>query len=80
MDHSAVREVVAGLVLGDLDRAEQLSVQPHLVVCPACRCLERDLHEVAGEIALAAPIRPIPPELRAAVFAAIRRATGRGAG
>lgn len=79
MDHGTFRELAAGAVLDDLDRTERVAFEAHRVGCRPCRSLFEDLDAVAADLALAAPVRRPPADLRVAVMAAIG-ASGAGAG
>ena len=74
MDHAAFAELMAGRALGDLDVAEQRSVEAHLRSCAACRSLTRDLDGVLTDMAYAAARRPVPGALGPSIMSAIHRA------
>jgi hypothetical protein len=71
MDHGSFRELAAGSVLGDLDRAELAEFEAHRSTCRECRDLLEELGGVAFDLALAAPARRPPPALRDAVLSSI---------
>jgi hypothetical protein len=68
MDHAGLRELIAGGVLGGLDRSERLTVDKHLATCPGCRRLEGQLDGVAMELSLCAEPRDAPAALRGRVL------------
>jgi hypothetical protein len=74
MDHRASLELAAGAALDDLDSAERASLGAHLDACPPCRAAARELVDVAGALALAAPTRIPPVSLRSSVMAAVAAA------
>ncbi|MEJ7754427.1 MAG: anti-sigma factor [Candidatus Limnocylindrales bacterium] len=71
MDHSGLRELIAGGVLGGLDRSERVTVDEHLSACGACRRLEGQLSGVAMELSLCVEPRHAPPALRGYVLGAL---------
>ena len=71
MDHSGLRELIAGGVLGGLDRSERVTVDEHLSACGACRRLEGQLSGVAMELSLCVEPRHAPPALRGQVLTAL---------
>jgi len=71
MDHAGLRELIAGGVLGGLDRAERFVVDGHLAACPECRRLEGQLSDVAMDLALCSEPRSAPPRLRDQVLATL---------
>lgn len=76
MDHAAFAELMAGRALGDLDVAEQRSVDGHLRQCPECRALTRDLDGVLTDLSFAAPPRAVPASLGPTILSAIHREAG----
>ena len=71
LDCTAAREELGAFVLGALDQAEARAVEQHLSTCDACRDELGALEEAAGAIALTAPLRRAPVELRSRVLNAI---------
>ncbi len=74
MDHAGLRELIAGGVLGGLDRSERVTVDEHLSACGACRRLEGQLTGVAMELSLCVEPRHAPPALRGRVLGALPEA------
>jgi anti-sigma-K factor RskA len=72
VNHSDYEELAAGFALGALEPDEDQAFQRHLEGCPACKASLRELEELTGSMALAAP----PAEPPASLRAAIRRKTG----
>lgn len=71
MAHAAFRELAAGAALDDLDHDERTTFGRHLATCSECAALERDLEDVAADLALLAPdLRP-PATLRDDVLRAV---------
>lgn len=68
MDHAGLRELIAGGVLGGLDRTERLTVDEHLPACSGCRQLGGQLTGVAMELSLSAEPRSAPAALRGQVL------------
>ena len=69
MNHSDFEQLAAGYVLGALEPDDEHLFQRHLGGCPECEANVRDLEEVAGTLAYAAPPAD-PPET---LWASIRR-------
>jgi Anti-sigma-K factor rskA/Putative zinc-finger len=67
MDHGTLRELAAGAALDDLDPGERRAFDAHVASCRACASLSRDLDDVLGELALAAPTLTPPVSLRRSV-------------
>ena len=76
MDHGTLRQLAAGAAIDDLDAEERRALEAHLGRCVGCSDLARDLADVVGELAFATPELAPPPDLHAAVMAAL---PGRGA-
>ncbi len=74
MSHRAFRELAAGAALEDLEAPEAAELADHLATCAPCRRAARELVEVAGLVALAAPTRRPPATLRRGVMAAVASA------
>jgi hypothetical protein len=74
MDHERIEEMVAAFALGSLERGDEAEHEllEHIPGCSSCRALFRDLREVAADLALAAPARPVPPSLEQRILARIR--------
>jgi anti-sigma-K factor RskA len=69
MNHSEYEQLAAGYVLGALEPDDEHVFQRHLGGCPECEANVRDLEEVVGTLAYAAP--PVdPPET---LWASIQR-------
>jgi len=69
MNHSEYEQLAAGYVLGALEPDDEHVFQRHLGGCPQCEANVRDLEEVVGTLAYAAP--PVdPPET---LWASIQR-------
>ncbi len=71
MDHAGLRELIAGGVLGGLDRPERATVDGHLWTCTECRRLEHQLSGVAMELALCASPRTVPAGLGDRILGAL---------
>jgi anti-sigma-K factor RskA len=69
MNHSEYEQLAAGYVLGALEPDDEHVFQRHLGGCPECEANVRDLEQVVGTLAYAAP--PVdPPET---LWASIQR-------
>ncbi len=68
MDHAGLRELIAGGVLGGLDRSERATVDGHLPACADCQGLEGQLSGVVTELALCVQPRTAPAGLRARIL------------
>ncbi|MDQ3554326.1 MAG: anti-sigma factor [Chloroflexota bacterium] len=80
MDHAGLRELIAGGVLGGLDRSERVTVDEHLSACGACRRLDGQLSGVVMELSLCVEPRYAPPSLRRHVLTTLpvaQRGSGR---
>ena len=71
MDHGTLRQLAAGAALDDLDPAERQELDAHLGWCVACDGLARELDDVLGELALAAPEMAPPAALRTSILRAL---------
>jgi anti-sigma-K factor RskA len=71
MDHGSLRQLAAGAALDDLDPDERRAFDAHVAGCSDCAGLWRDLDEVLGELALAAPVLTPPLALRGTVVGAL---------
>jgi anti-sigma-K factor RskA len=69
VNHSDFEQLAAGYVLGALEPADEHAFQRHLDGCAQCEASVRELEEVVGELAYAAP--PVDPP--ATLWASIRR-------
>jgi anti-sigma-K factor RskA len=69
INHSDYEQLAAGYVLGALEPDDEHVFQQHLGGCPQCEASVRELEEVVGELAYAAP--PVDPP--ATLWASIRR-------
>lgn len=71
MDHGSLRQLAAGAALDDLDPDERRTFDAHVAGCGDCASLSRDLDDVLGELALAAPLLTPPLALRRSVVGAL---------
>ena len=69
INHSDYEQLAAGYVLGALEPDDEHVFQQHLGGCPQCEASVRELEEVVGELAYAAP----PADPPATLWASIRR-------
>jgi anti-sigma-K factor RskA len=69
VNHSDFEQLAAGYVLGALEPDDEHAFQRHLDGCAQCEASVRELEEVVGELAYAAP--PVDPP--ATLWASIRR-------
>jgi len=74
MDHGNLRQLAAGAALGDLDPDERRVFDAHVRGCADCARLSGDLHDVLGELALAAPALTPPVALRLSIVGEVRAA------
>jgi anti-sigma-K factor RskA len=72
LNHGQFEELAAGWVLGALEPDDEQVFRRHLATCDRCEQSVRELEEVAGELAYAAPPVDPPP----ALWASIRGALG----
>jgi hypothetical protein len=72
MSHAEYEQLAAGYVLGALEPDDEHRFQRHLEGCTVCEASVRELEEVAGALAYAAP----PVEPPAALRASIRQEIG----
>lgn len=72
MSHAEYEQLAAGYVLGALEPDDEHRFQRHLEGCAVCEASVRELEEVAGALAYAAP----PVEPPAALRASIRQEIG----
>jgi anti-sigma-K factor RskA len=72
MNHSEYEQLAAGYVLGALEPDDEHLFQRHLGGCPECEANVRDLEEVAGTLAYAAPPVDPPKTLWASIQREIR--------
>lgn len=74
MDHGTLRQLAAGAALDDLDPEERRAFDVHVAGCGDCASLSRDLDDVLGDLALAAPALTPPRALRRSVVGALTAA------
>jgi anti-sigma-K factor RskA len=74
MDHGSLRQLAAGAALDDLDVGERRVLDAHLRGCADCARLSRDLDDVVGDLALAAPALAPPLTLRRSIVGDMRAA------
>jgi len=67
MSHAEYEQLAAGYVLGALEPDDEHLFQRHLDGCAVCAAGVRDLEDVAGALAYAAPPVEPPPALRASI-------------
>ena len=79
MDHAGLRELIAGGVLGGLDRSERATVDGHLPACADCQGLEGQLSGVVTELALCVQPRTAPAALRGRILGTLPGADGAAA-
>ena len=72
MNHSEYEQLAAGYVLGALEPDDEHVFQRHLGGCSECEANVRDLEEVVGTLAYAAPPVDPPETLRASIQREIR--------
>lgn len=75
LNHSDYEQLAAGFALGALEPDDEQALQRHLEGCPTCKASVRELDELVGVLAYAAP-RVSPP---ASLRAVIRRGSGQTA-
>jgi anti-sigma-K factor RskA len=72
MNHSEYEQLAAGYVLGALEPDDEHVFRHHLGGCPECEANVRDLEEVVGTLAYAAPPADPPETLWASIQREIR--------
>ena len=70
--HEEYKEMLAAHALGALDRAEARELETHLAACAECRGELESWHDVAAEVAYAAPAIEPSAKLRSRVLESIR--------
>jgi anti-sigma-K factor RskA len=66
-----VQELLPGYALGCLDENDLLQVARHLPRCTECRVELETYFSTADQLALAAPVRIPPPQLKSRIMAAV---------
>lgn len=74
--HQRIEELIAMNAIGAIPADESVDAEreilDHVTGCSPCRTLYRTTRETAGDLALAAPPRAVPPELEQKILARIR--------
>ncbi|HWQ84636.1 MAG TPA: anti-sigma factor [Anaerolineales bacterium] len=65
-----IRELIPAYALDSLDPEEAELVARHLAECPECQLEFASYSELVGSLALAVPMHPAPPELKARILSA----------
>ncbi|GIW05079.1 MAG: hypothetical protein KatS3mg059_1699 [Thermomicrobiales bacterium] len=68
---AVVRDVAAVFALGAVEMTDRLRVEQHILVCPHCARVVRELRASAALIGLTAPLVSPPPRVKATLFARI---------
>lgn len=75
MDHEAIRQAIAAYALDAIDGEERTRVEAelleHLPGCADCATMMREFRELAGDLAVAAPPRPVPADVERRVVRSI---------